>query len=86
VILALYGAKPGSEAFQTASGLLDEFLEQLAPFPTPWGLKWVAEGRGLMEARFAQPVAPERRDAAKRLQQWMVDWLPNAVSRLSSTR
>ena len=40
---------------------LTRVLAELAAFPTPWGLKWMAEGRGLMRATFAQPLAARRR-------------------------
>jgi 4-hydroxy-tetrahydrodipicolinate synthase len=79
VILALYAAKPGTPEFQRASGLLNEFLDKLGPFPTPWGLKWIAEARKLLTARFAQPVAPARLQAAHGLQNWFTNWLSQAT-------
>ena len=50
--------------------LLNSFIEQLDPFPTPWGLKWVAEARGILTATFNLPVTEHRRAQAAALIDW----------------
>lgn len=40
---------------------LGEVLSALAPLPTPWGLKWMAESYGIFKATFAQPLTERRR-------------------------
>ncbi len=64
--------------------LLDEIIEQLNRFPTPWGLKWIAEYRGLGEAEFLQPQSENRILLAQEFSTWLADWLPRATSRLAS--
>jgi 4-hydroxy-tetrahydrodipicolinate synthase len=54
--------------------LLDEFIAQIDVFPTPWGLKWIAEARGILEASFAQPVSPRRSSQSSRLKSWFQEW------------
>jgi 4-hydroxy-tetrahydrodipicolinate synthase len=76
LILSLFenGSEPSSDAFEQQSLLLIEFIEQLGPFPTPWGLKWVAQARGLLTASFAQPVTGHRREQADALMTWFAQW------------
>ena len=81
LITALYRAAPGSQAFAAHHAVLDTFIEQLNDFPTPWGLKWAAEERGLLRARFGQPVSPARERAAQTFRTWLRQWLPNATAR-----
>jgi 4-hydroxy-tetrahydrodipicolinate synthase len=63
-----------SSEFQSAAALLEEFILQLNPFPTPWGLKWIVEARGVMKASFAQPVAPHRLEQAAAMSEWFAHW------------
>ena len=53
MIQALYaeGLRTDSAEFANTSRLLDEFIEQLAVAPTPWGLKWMVEARGIVPAK-----------------------------------
>ncbi len=76
LIQALYGQSPGSPEFAWRSGQLDQFIEQLGQSPTPWGLKWVAEERGLMTANFTLPLSRQRRTDGAALKQWCRTWLP----------
>lgn len=68
-----------STEFQHSSELLQEFLYQLEPLPTPWGLKWIAEARGILEAAFAQPVSRRRHLQGDQLKQWFKSWHPNVL-------
>jgi 4-hydroxy-tetrahydrodipicolinate synthase len=81
VILALYAEyeRPESIEFARASGLLDAFIDQLNTFPTPWGLKWIAEARGILTATFAQPVTTHRREQSRIMTAWLKAWLPTAI-------
>jgi 4-hydroxy-tetrahydrodipicolinate synthase len=81
VLLALNGRR---DDFSAAQALLGEFIAELKGFPTPWGLKWVAEARGVIPARMAQPVSVERTEAALRLKKWVRAWLPKALDSLHS--
>jgi len=88
VILALYAqaGNTGSAEFKTASLLLDEFIEQLNPFPTPWGLKWIAEARGVITAAFAQPVTAHRVAQSKAMAAWFAAWQPVAIDAIAATK
>lgn len=49
-------------------------LERIAPFPTPWGLKWLAEARQFAPAVFAQILSPQRKEQGYQLQRWFEEW------------
>lgn len=81
VILALYAQADtvGSADFEKASTLLVEFIEQLDLFPTPWGLKWIVEARGICKATFALPVTEHRLAQAEAMAKWFAEWQPAAT-------
>ena len=85
VILALYALEhqPESDEFKQTAALLDEFIGQLNVFPTPWGLKWVAESRGLLRATFSQPVTAHRLAQSAALSKWFIDWYPTAMKSIT---
>ena len=68
------GQNPDSEAFRQSDRRLNEFIAAIDRFPTPWGLKWIGEARGIGAARFAQPVSKDRAADAVRLQEWFRRW------------
>jgi len=49
---------------------LDDFIGWLGWFPVPWGLKIVAEERGLGEADFPIPLSPERQAKRREFALW----------------
>lgn len=71
-----------SEQFERISGLLDEFLTQLEPFPIPWGIKLVSAVRGFGTANFALPSTAERQQQAAEFQAWFCEWWPGAGEEL----
>ena len=79
LIRALFSerADPGSARFEQLSQLLDEIREQLARFPTPWALKWIAETRGICPATFSQPISSLRREQAREMISWYGSWQGN---------
>jgi 4-hydroxy-tetrahydrodipicolinate synthase len=84
VILALYQSEPTDSAdFVRVSALLREFILQLDLFPTPWGLKWAAEARGILRATFSQPVTEHRMEQSRALTAWLMEWLPAALAHLT---
>lgn len=68
------GSNTSSAEFASTVALLKAFLEQLGPLPTPWGLKWAAEARGILNASFSQPLSSRRKDQAEKLMQWFKQW------------
>jgi len=59
-----------SAASKRLRDLLDEFLSWLHRFPAPWGLKIIAEARGLGAARFPMPLSPARQGAREEFLEW----------------
>lgn len=53
---------------------LREFIRELDRFPVPWGLKWIAESRGIATAHFNLPLSPSRALQGARLQEWFRAW------------
>jgi 4-hydroxy-tetrahydrodipicolinate synthase len=70
--LALYnrGEQDGSVEFAQATQALDELIAQLSGFPTPWGLKWIAQARGILQATFPLPNSPERVAQGRQFERW----------------
>ncbi|MBN9656720.1 MAG: dihydrodipicolinate synthase family protein [Acidobacteria bacterium] len=64
--------------FEQISGLLDELLAQLEPFPIPWGIKLVSAVRGFGTATFALPVSAARQQQCAEFQAWFCEWWPGA--------
>lgn len=71
---------PESKEFAEYESLLNAFIEQLDHFPTPWGLKWIAEARGIFPATFSQPVTEHRKTQAAQLVQWFHDREPQLTA------
>ncbi len=53
---------------------LNELIEQLDVFPTPWGLKLIAECRKLHPASFALPLSEHRQNQAASFRAWFEIW------------
>lgn len=88
VILALWhsSADTSSEEFAAAERLLDEYIVQLGPWPTPWGLKLTAECRGLGPASTALPLSAVRRTQAEAFRAWFEPWWAGAAELLATVR
>jgi 4-hydroxy-tetrahydrodipicolinate synthase len=73
LIARLYEAgstNPTDREFKRLSASLASFIEQIQPFPTPWGLKIIAEARGPLHATYPFPLAPERQIQKSSLLHW----------------
>jgi 4-hydroxy-tetrahydrodipicolinate synthase len=79
LILGLYAREKHLESaeFATYAQVLDQFVEQLSAFPTPWGLKWIAQARGILEPTFPLPLSAARVAQGKRLEVWFQSWFSN---------
>lgn len=62
------------ELFTGIGARLNSLLERLDVFPTPWGLKLIAELRGLGPASFALPLSEERQAQADDFRRWFPAW------------
>lgn len=81
LILALYGQgrRAASAEFDDAWRCLWDVVRRLDACPTPWGLKWIAEARGIIPASFSQPLAEARASQAAQIKAWLEEWFPSAV-------
>jgi len=73
LILRLYRAgmqDSGSTEFRGLAALLAECIAQLDSLPTPWGLKVLAEARGVVPATYPIPLARERETQRNALLAW----------------
>jgi 4-hydroxy-tetrahydrodipicolinate synthase len=59
-----------SPAYPAAVELLNDLIGQLSAFPVPWGLKLIAESRGITPAWFSQPLSAARSAQAKQFREW----------------
>jgi 4-hydroxy-tetrahydrodipicolinate synthase len=76
LVLSVYekGLQHPGDAFLQDVATLSDFIAQLDPFPTPWGLKWAVEARGILTATFSQPLSSERKDQAAAISAWVSRW------------
>lgn len=76
-ILALYARKLQIESasFAWAERRLNEIVEHLKPFPYPWGLKWIAEARGIFQPTFSLPISKHRLEQSQHLVAWFAGWM-----------
>ncbi|MBL0160550.1 MAG: dihydrodipicolinate synthase family protein [Bryobacterales bacterium] len=72
-------------ASDPALALLEELIPHLGPFPTPWGLKLIAEGRGFFPARHAMPVSPGMQDEMRQFLDWFSNWWTVALPALAAS-
>jgi 4-hydroxy-tetrahydrodipicolinate synthase len=73
-------ADPGSPPFRDHAEALASFTRQLQPFPTPWGLKIVAESRGLFEATYPIPLSTDRQRQAETFLRWFGENRPRLLA------
>jgi 4-hydroxy-tetrahydrodipicolinate synthase len=63
-----------SPAYPRAVELLTELIRHLSAFPVPWGLKLIAECRGITPAWFSQPLSEARIAQASEFREWFPAW------------
>lgn len=68
---------PDSPRWHILVTILDEFIAQLDTMPTPWGIKIMAEARGIAKASFPLPLSEHRGTLAQELTTW---FMQNKVS------
>lgn len=71
------------ELFDGIGSRLNSLLEHLDVFPTPWGLKLIAELRGLGQASFSLPLSAERQAQADDFRRWFPAWWSAAETDLA---
>ena len=80
-ILALYARKHQieSEGFATAARRIEEFVEHINLLPYPWGLKWVAEARGILQGTLSLPLTQHRLEQRQQLVAWFAEWIDEGL-------
>ncbi len=74
IVGALVSAHRAGNDPAAAGAVLLEIIERIETLPVPWGLKLLAQRRGLGEAHFALPVSNGRRQELTVLQEWFERW------------
>ena len=77
---ALFAEPTESERFAQLDALLADFRSWLGRFPVPWGLKFIAESRGICTANFAQPITELRKRQSQEFISWFREWEAPALA------
>jgi 4-hydroxy-tetrahydrodipicolinate synthase len=85
LMTALWTSAAGNNPalFQSLKSRLETLIEQLDTFPTPWGLKLIAELRGLGPASIGLPLSVDRQRQAAEFAEWFPRWWEAADSELA---
>jgi 4-hydroxy-tetrahydrodipicolinate synthase len=77
LLVALYRSFVDGHPQEAArlTGLLDELIEQLAPFPTPWGIRVGLAARGIDTGPLPLPATATRREQIALFTAWFPPWL-----------
>jgi 4-hydroxy-tetrahydrodipicolinate synthase len=79
VIQSLFASHTGEPGFHRAAGQLNEFVAKIDALPIPWGLKAIAEARGIAPATYHQPVSSERARQIEQILCWFDGWIHQVV-------
>lgn len=86
LILPLFANRPNSAAFQQTAERLRQFIAKIDALPTPWGLKVIAEARGIAKAAYALPLSAEREKQIREIQDWFKEWILEIAEPASTAR
>jgi 4-hydroxy-tetrahydrodipicolinate synthase len=77
LLIALYRSVVNDRQDETArlEVLLDELIEHLAPFPTPWGIRVGLAARGLDTGPLPLPATAARQEQIAAFTEWLRAWL-----------
>jgi 4-hydroxy-tetrahydrodipicolinate synthase len=83
--VALWKSATGEDValFRSLASRLETLIGQLDVFPTPWGLKFIAELRGLGPASIGLPLSAERQRQAAQFAGWFPRWWKDADADLA---
>jgi 4-hydroxy-tetrahydrodipicolinate synthase len=65
--------------------LLDDLIEHLAPFPTPWGIRIGLAARGLDTGPLPLPITAMRQQQIAAFTRWLPEWLQSTGIRHART-
>ncbi|MGH9373121.1 MAG: dihydrodipicolinate synthase family protein, partial [Vicinamibacterales bacterium] len=77
VLVGLHQSFVAGRSDETArfQRLLNELIAQLAPFPTPWGIRIGLAARGIDTGPLPLPVTPARQQQIASFRDWLPAWL-----------
>jgi 4-hydroxy-tetrahydrodipicolinate synthase len=77
LLVALHRSITRGEAAEraTCEAQLAELAAELAPFPTPWGIRLMLQARGRHPGPMPWPLSSARRAQIERLTAWALEWL-----------
>jgi len=75
---SLFATGGHGNAFETKSHLLNEFIDHLAPLPTPWGLKVTSAVRHFTRESYPFPLSTTREVEVTELREWFRGWYKQA--------
>jgi len=73
----IFASSGEGKDFTEGRALLEEFIEQLGPLPTPWGLKVTSAVRGYTRESYPFALSQEREGEVESLRAWFADWQKN---------
>ena len=73
------------DRFHDLAARQNALLGRLDDFPAPWGLKLVAELRGIAPASPAIPLSAKRRRQAEQFAEWFPEWWNSAAPELQGS-
>lgn len=74
LIQALFTCSPSSTEFRAATAHVAEFISRIDVLPVPWGLKAIAEARGIFDATYLQATSARRAKQIDELRAWFHGW------------
>jgi 4-hydroxy-tetrahydrodipicolinate synthase len=77
LLVALYRSLTAGKDEESArlQDLLNELIAQLAPFPTPWGIRIGLSARGIDTGPLPLPTTPARQQQIAAFTDWLPSWL-----------
>ena len=81
LVVALYRSFVEGRTAEAArlQALLDEVIERLAPFPTPWGIRIALAARGFQTGPLPLPITARRQQQIADFEAWFPGWLRRAA-------
>jgi 4-hydroxy-tetrahydrodipicolinate synthase len=86
LILPLFASHPKSAIFERAAERLRHFIAKIEVLPAPWGLKAIAEARGISHATYPLPLSEQRKQQILEIQLWFKEWISEIVEPTSGIR
>lgn len=86
LLLGIYKAFRAAQIEKAAAlrSLLDEFIEHISVFPTPWGIKLAMQARGYPTGPLGWPAGARLKSCITGFEQWFTPWISLCLRACSS--